>query len=316
MNSRNRHMQYRRSVYRRRQIRLGLILSVVIAAVLLLAFLIVGNLLFGRATPEEPTPTPNAPNNTPDEREPVPAVKARTVFLETSDSSTFSSRIRALINDGATAASIPLTASNGALLYRSSVGEQIGYPTSGAPTVRISSAVAQVEEQQIHLSGVFYLTAFSKSDPLLRSVELSRSVSVIAEAILSGVDDILLIAPDCAAEQVDEVLRLAEDIRVLAPNATVGFALPSSVLTDEKAAELIDRLWNGLDFLALNASEYGSESPVEYAKQMVEDPNMQFNRLRYHMRVLLPSCGDDSATRDSVISAMEADGVDNWQIVS
>ena len=317
MNGRNRHMQYRRSVYRRRQIRLGLILSVVILAVLLLVFLIVGNLLFGKQEPdEEPdlqTNPPTTDNTDNKEKTPVASLRAKAVLLETSDSSTFATRIRRLTDTGAVSASIPLNTADGKLLYRSAVGEKLGYPTNGTPSVRISSALGQIDNA-FYLSGVFYLNAFSESDPLLRSVELSKAAAILGEALEQGMDDVLLIAPGMSADQVDELLRFAEDVRTLSPKAVLGLTLSDSILSHDTASALIDKLANGLDFLAMDATQYGTEDPAAYATATVNDSNMMYNRLRYHMRVLLPACADE-ATRNSVIDAVEKNGVDSWQIL-
>ncbi len=316
MNGRNRHLQYRRSVYRRRQLRFGLILTVIIVSVLVLVFLIVGNLLHKK----NPTKADAEREDTPpemagEEHAAPPSVQARTVLLETNDSTTFATRIRALTESGGTAVSIPLNTLDGSLLYYSEMGTKLGYATKGSPTVSISSAMAQIGDVSIHCSGVFYLTAFSQTDPLLRSVELSRGAAMLAEAIQQGLDDVLLLAPAMTAEHTDELLRFVEDIRILAPNASVGLALSQGILTHEQASDHIDRLWNGVDFLALDASEYGSADPVAHATQTVNDSSMMYNRLRYHMRILLPSC-PNAETTDAVIAAVEEVGVDSWQILS
>ena len=118
MNGRNRHLQYRRSVYRRRQIRLGLILTVIITVVLILGFLIVGNLLRKKNQPTENQGVTNPPPSvTEEEHSPILTLKARSVLLETADTSTFSSRVRALTENGTTALSIPLNNADGSLLY-------------------------------------------------------------------------------------------------------------------------------------------------------------------------------------------------------
>lgn len=315
MNGRNRHVKYRRSVYRRRQIRFGLILSAVIVALLVVLFLIVGNLLRDKTEelPSRDKTSDTAPIS--QERTPLPAIKARAVLLEASDSTTFASRIDSLTEGGASAASVPLNTAGGSLLYRSPVGEQLGYPVFGTPSVRISSAMEQIDGSAVYLSGVFYLTAFAEEDALLRSVELSRSAAILAEALQQGMDDVLLITPALTADQVDELLRFAEDVRALAPNGVLGLSLPQAILTHENSSALIDRLWSNLDYLALNAAEFGSEDPVAYATQIVTNPNMTYNRLRYQMRVLLPTCADDTTT-EAVIAAVEENGVNNWQILS
>ncbi len=316
MNGRNRHLQYRRSVYRRRQLRLGLILTVTITVVLILAFLIIGNLLRKNDPPEaDPTQRNDPHTETGEEHVAVLPIKAHSVPLETADTSTFSSRVRALTEGGAVAVSIPMNTSNGALLYLSTVGTSLGYPLHGSPTVSISSAIERVGNADLHYSGVFYLTAFSEADPLLRSVELSRSAAILAEAIQQGMDDVLLIAPDMDATHTDELLRFAENVRILAPTASLGLTLSPSILTDRMSSDVIDRLWNGMDFLALNASEYGDGDPVAYATETVNDSAMMYNRLRYHMRVLLPSFADKAQT-DAVIAAVEEAGVQSWQILS
>ena len=119
MNGRNRHTQYRRGVYRRQRIRTVIITVAIIIAIVTVAFLIIGNILWDKS--QERGKGNGISDETSDLSEQAPhasvrSVKARPVLLETSDSSTFITRLDAAISAGASAASIPLNNEDGALI--------------------------------------------------------------------------------------------------------------------------------------------------------------------------------------------------------
>ncbi len=314
MNNRNRHIQYRKSVYRRRRIRTVLITVAVLLVVLLLAFFIIGNLL--KKKTDDHKPIGGADTTNPQSEHTVMAdIRAYPVPIETSDHTTFAERIDALTQKGSYAAAIPLNRADGTLLYRSPTAIRLGKQSESAHSVTIESAMSSVAEQSTYISGIFYLTAFSESDELLRSVELARESAILTEALRSGLRDVLLIAPAMTTEHTDEIIRLTDDLRAMCPDRSIGLALSADFLTAEQASSVVDRLYEKLDYLALNAAEHGDRDPVEHIQDTIYHTDIQYYRLRYHMRVLIPSI-EDANVQSTYIAALENNGIFNWIILS
>ncbi|MBE6547088.1 MAG: hypothetical protein E7668_06595 [Ruminococcaceae bacterium] len=309
MNGRNRHLQYRKSVYRRRKLRTILITVGVLLVVLLVAFLVIGNLLQNKS--EERAETDTKEQTLPpisEERTPHREIVAYSVLLETLDEGSFADRVAAL-PDGDSAVSIPLTDREGTPLYRSPIALRLGLQSEGAYTVTVASALSSIGER--YTSGVFYLTALSEEDALLRSVRLSQSAAMLAEAAEGGLDEALLTVPDMTEEQVQEAIYFAEQVRHLAPELELGLTLSETIYSSENAAAVIDRLYESFDFLAIEAVPSNEGDPVAQTAQTIHD--LRYHLLRYHMRLLLPV--SDDATQAALIEAVEKEGFHNWQFV-
>lgn len=316
MNGRNRHIQYRKSVYRRRKIRTVIITLSIALAVLIVSFFIIGFLLNKqsekRNSKEDSMQTTEI--NTLAQKLPLAAVQAYPVLLETADSSTFASRLEGLQASGITCASVPLNTADGALLYRSPVAIGLGLQVAQAQSVSIANAVAHAEDIPVSLSGVYYVTAFTEEDDLLRSVRLSHDAAILAEALRDGIDNVLLIVPAMTEANVAEILRLLDQVRVLCAHAVLGVTVPTSVAYSESGAKTIDTLYESADFLALNAFEYGDADPVTYISDTIAESGMRYYLLRYGMRVLIPA-GTEAIPQESLINAVTNGGSQNYQII-
>ena len=313
MNGRNRHIQYRNSVYRRRRIRTVLITVGVLLVILVLAFLIIGNILQRKSerrqgetadTTEEQT-LPTAPT----EKTPK-QIGAYSVPLEAEGEESFADRVAAL-TDSKAALSIPLTDKAGALLYASPIAQQLGLQSADAHTVTVDAALQSVSGR--YCSGVFYLSALSEENSLLRSVKLSQSAAILAEAAQAGLSEVVLIVPNMSAAQIDEVLHFAQEVRHLASKLSIGLAVSPSIRTAENSAQLLDRLYRELDLLAIEAVS-GEGDAVAQTEALITDPGMRYNLLRYHMRLLFPTA--DAETQSALIAAAKKEGFANWQFLS
>ena len=317
MTGKNRHNKYRKSIYRRRSVGIIILVSVICLSVMLTAFLIIGNLLHKQSEKRnDPSyeDTEISSDNLSDEKMPVKSIKAYSVLLETQDSSVFSSRLDALVRNGIYEASVPLNTSDGKLLFKSDVASKIGYP-NGEANVTLSKAVSSAKENNIYLSGIYYLNAFKNSDPLVRSVELSRAGALISEALNAGFDDVIVIAPEMTNAQVDEAIRFIEDIRSLTNGGIVGLCVSDSILSTENSQELsntISALDSKIDILAIDAS---SEYTLgNYGTIGDKIGTMQQYILMYKMRVLLPNATDSDSV-SAIINEAESNGVKNIQFL-
>lgn len=318
MNGRNRHNKYRRSVYRRHNLGIIVLISAISLVIIIGVFLIVGNLLHKQSEKRNDEIDTDTSEVTEDlnvtEKSEVKSIKGHSVLLETTDTSFFSDRIDALTEKQIFAASIPLNTEDGSLLFKSSVAEELGYPTSGVK-VTLKSAVSTAEQRNVYLSGVFYVNAFSEKDALLRSVELSRSAAIIAEALMAGINDVVIIAPHMTEEHIDEAIRFVQDIKYLTDNGAVGLTVSNNILSLEnknRVSEIISMLDSKIDFLAMDLSSDKNDSTVDNIENMINTEKLYLHM--YKMRVLLPfySTSDD---QNSVIAVVENSGISNYQII-
>lgn len=314
MNRNRRHMRYRQSVYRRHSIKTGLIVGIVVLIVLLLLFLILGNILFDKVQEEPSTPDPSLSTTTPEPSpypfESVRHVKAPLLSLDES-SSTVLQRLEALAADGQTAVSLPLTDNNGTLLYHSEQASNGNFSNRGNASLSLADLAESANADGIYLCGAYSLTAASEEDALTRSVLLSESAAVLAEAFLAGMDDVVIIVPTLPTERQAEIIRFAESIRALAPKAIIGLSLPEAEIASADATRM-DTLAKSFDYLALDLSGYGDEDPIAFAEARMQ--SMLYYLLRYEMRVLLPSLADEN-TRNALIEAVEKESIDNRMLV-
>ena len=313
MNRNRRHIRYRQSVYRRHSIKTGLIVAAVVLVVLVLLFLILGNLLFNKVQdePEDTDKTANTiPAPDPYPFEDVRHVKAPLLSLDGNRSAIYQT-LGNLVDEGHKAVSIPLTNSDGTLLYHSEQAVDGDYAIRGTSTLSLSDLAEAAKADGVYLCGYFVLSATAEEDPLTRSVLLAESAAVLAEAFLAGVDDIVIVAPALPLEQQAELLRLCDTVRTFVPNAIIGLSLPEAEIAAPDAKR-IDALAKSFDFLALDLSGYGDEEPVAFAEARMQ--SMLYYLLRYEMRVLIPSLTDEKV-QNALIAVTETESVTNWMLV-
>ena len=313
MNRGNRHMDYRRSIYRRRNVRSVLIIAAILLAVLLLLFLILGNIFFKKLKAEPDVPqkeTPTVQEELPYPYEAVRAVQAPLLSLDGSMDEIYE-RLAALASDGHTAVSVPLTNRSGTLSYHSEQATIGGYSIQGTASLSLSALSDAAHQSGIYLCGTYTLSAANEENALTRSVLLSESAAVLAEAFLYGMDDVLILVPDLPTDRQNELIRFAEDIRAFAPNAVIGLSLPESELASPDATR-IDLLAKSFDYLALDLSRYGQNDPLSFAETRMSP--MLYNLLRYQMRVLIPELSDQ-ATKDAILDAVKNESIERWMTI-
>ena len=281
MNGKNRHMQYRRPL-RRRRARFPIILAIVggVLLVLLTVLLIIGGRMYRKSQAFRDTLPPETTETETPETPETPSILAYPLSAPTTDA------IDALKASGATAASVALNTKDGDLLC-------------DTETLRTLSSYAK--EQGITLSGVFYLNALRKTDDLARFSALSDACATVAAALRSGLSEVMFVAPEAiSTAHTQELVRFADDLRTLVPNAVIGLSLPHGFLTDANA-EAVDTLAQSFSLLATDLSNVS-----DLNKALDAD---LYSLLRYSMRVLLPTRENPEAQ----ISAVRKHGVENIQ---
>ena len=311
--NRNRHMQYRRSVYRKRRIRVIIITTAIVLALLAAIFLILGNVLFDKANGDE-TETDKVDTQTVKDNtlpsDSIRQIKATSISMDGTINS-ISSALDSAKSDGFDSISVMMNAPDGKLTHYSDIADRLKYSSFNDVKVSVNTLMERAKARSLYVSGVYYVSAFSESDELARSVAMAELTTVISESLRAGLDEVILIAPDITEAQYSEVTHLVSEIRSFVPNAVIGFALPES-LVQSKDANIIDTLANEVSFLALDLTKYGDTDPLVFAKERVG--SMLYSLLRYKMRVIIPAF-EKSEEQSSITSVVESAGISNWQIV-
>ena len=314
MKSHHRPLSNRRKWRRQRTVRTVLI---VVASMLLLffvGFVIVGNLLLKKTAL---VPETNEPQEQPVIEEVLPRpqrIQAYPVVAETKDTTTFSSRLKKWTDQGISAITVPMNTESGDLLYHSPVAATIGLTTADDYTVTVPQIVKTAKDSGVYVNGYFYLNAFGEEDPLLRSVALSQAAAVTAEAILSGMDEVLFLIPDLGAEHTAELNRFLDEVRLLAPDATLGVAISQSLLSDtENREQALAAIRPHVNFMALDAT-YADPQAADGIDAIIHDTQTHYLLLYYEMRLLLPMGADDVQTAE-IVAAVIQNGLEDFQLI-
>lgn len=305
-------MQYRRSIYRKRKIKTIIISSVVAIIVIFALFMIVGSVLHNK-TKDGDTKNPDA--TAPESTEKVLA-SARTVgayplpLLE--DGSNFSDRLAA-IPPNANAVCVNLNEEDGTLLFRSALASKLSHITVHKDASALSSSVTAIERNDFYISAALYIPTFEEENELLAEIEFATWAAVACEAIQDGVGDVLILAPSMEADDVERICSIADKIRELTENAIVGFAIPDTILANEKKTALVDTLSKHFNYLSLDTTQYRDEDdPIKYIEGKVS--GLQLELMYYKMRVLLPRAAE-AETQQKYIDAITKYNITSWQIL-
>ena len=115
-----------------------------------------------------------------------------------------------------------------------------------------------------------------------------------------------------SGENIDELARLADNIKAINPNAVIGITFTREIMAHPDSAFYVDKLKGAYDFTCLDLSNNGEDNAVEYVNTAVSENLLYI--LRDKMRILLPSV--DSDTQELLKTALASNSVSNWQIVS
>lgn len=310
--SRNRHMQYRRSIYRKRKIK-AIVISTIIAFLVVFAlFMIIGTALHAKT---QPTP-PEENEATDSEKEASVITPAKVVGAYAlpllKDGSSFNSRLDA-IQPNANAVCLSLNGANGDLFFRSELASELSQLTTSKDAASLSNAVSSIDRNGFYISGLLYVTAFEQQNSLLRDVELATWGAVACEALQEGVGDILMIASSMSIDDVERMCDLADNIHETVEKSVVGLVIPSSVTESANSTSLIKQLSLHFNYLTLDVSvPEKDEDPLEYVQNKVS--HSQLELMYYKMRVLLPYL-ENSEEQQKYIDILTRYNINNWMIL-
>jgi hypothetical protein len=307
-------MRYRRSVYRKKRIRIAVLTVAVSLAVIAVLFVIIGNLVGSKVEQSQ-----NDRNNTPPTDQalphaPVRSARAFPVALSESGSS-LSSRLSQAASLGYTDVSFEMDTRDGMLRYSSDVAPLWGKQSIGTDLWRLPDAVKSFDNLGLYCIGVTHASDFKSEDDLVRAAAVGYYSSLIAEALRSGVDEVLIYVGELPTQRYAELTRLADEVHRLCPDGgRVGLSLPAAIFADDSNAQLLDDLWSSFDFLAadLTGATSAGVDTVTYIDSTLGE--MLYYLLRYELRVLVPYT-DDPALSAQIEAAVTAKNTTNIQIV-
>ena len=326
MNGANRPVNrssFRRRAYRRRKIKYILLISALVLSALFVIFLVVGNILDRKVSSvvaglDDLDKNGKGSSQVSEPHAPPESLRVASTQLS-KDGSTLESRLSALVSDGFRAVSFELDTKGGDLLYSSPTAQKLGYQSAQNELRRLDSAMSKFEERSLYSVGITYVSLLDSSDDLSRTAAIGYYGAIIAEALRSGVDEILILPTDVNADSAAEFIRLADEVHRLVPDGKIGLGLsyplpeyPSEALaTEEKkfSDKLLSELWSSFDFFALDIFASDGTTPlIEEAEARIGE--LLYYALRYNMRVLIP---DDDTVSDAIFDLCKQRGLTNVQ---
>ena len=282
MNNQKRHSRYRQSVYRRRKIKTVSITIICVLVVLTVAFLVAGSILGGR-TDGKIDDHVDQPDTTSGIKKSEITVNSRFVPLAL-DGSTLGERLSTATSGGYSDICFELDTENGYLYYQSETATLLGKQKNAASDLRtLSGIISLTTSRQLYCTGITYVSELRSNNDLVRSAAIGYHAALIAEVLRAGINDVLVMPGEISEDRYDELIKLADEVHRLAEGQKVGIALPLSAFTSENSAELIHKMSQAFDFLAVEIDEN------------TDMGGMIFYLLSYNVRVLVPD--DETAER-------------------
>ncbi len=220
------------------------IVGICLAAAILLT-VIVGNLLKGmlddetykKLTQGEETDTTNA--------EPP-----RTTNVRNLNAYPFALGQNAEDAVGMTSVSISMNTPDGTILYTSDVTEQLGL--AATERIDLQETLGEVSAFVPYVSGVFYPQAFERQAPDARYAVSAVESAVMREFLHAGGSEILLCGLPLALVNTDTIIEYVKTVQFATGNAPIGIAIPLPVAADTDNWELLAKLFDACDFLAID----------------------------------------------------------------
>lgn len=302
-------MRYRRSVYRKKRIKIIVSVTASVLLLIVILFVIVGNSLGNKVEEYTSKRSSKATETEQTVHASVSSVNAYPVPLS-AENSKLSTRLAKAAANGYTQVCFELDSADGALLYSSPIAQSLGKQPSGLELWKLDDVAKLCDDSGLYAIGIVHLSDFYKNDDLARSAAMGYYAAQVAEALRSGVDDVLIYVGNIPTERYTEVSELAKQIRRLCPDGSIGISLPAYVYADSNT---VDRLWEAFDYLAVDLSV--PDDGVDAADHVGNSlGNMLYYLLRYNVRVLVPYT-DDADLAARITQAVTANGSNNIQIM-
>lgn len=151
---------------------------------------------------------------------------------------------------GLTAVSVPINTPDGTVLYTSDVATRLGLAMN--EKVNLQQTLGEISAFVPYVSGVFYPQAFLQPTPDTRYAVANTESALLREFLHTGGSEILLCGIPLTPDNTDAVLEYAKSVRFAVGNAPVGIAIPLKIASDTANWELLARLADTYDFIAID----------------------------------------------------------------
>lgn len=151
---------------------------------------------------------------------------------------------------GMTSISVSMNTPDGTILYTSDVTERLGL--AATEQIDLQETLGEVSAFVPYVSGVFYPQAFEQETPDARYAVCAVESAVMREFLHAGGSEILLCGLPLAEENTDAIIEYVKTVRFATGNAPIGIAIPLSVAADTNNWELLARLFDACDLLAVD----------------------------------------------------------------
>lgn len=192
------------------------------------------------------------------------------------------------VKKGYTAVSAPLNYRDGSIAFDSAVCREYGREEYDA-SVSIAEYDAIFDENELKFCAYFNSTAFEMEDEGLRRVRRAYEISLIAEAVAGGVDDVLILGIEVNEENINEVASYMAELSSCV-DVPVGIAISTgAVLQTQQNVYIAGRLESACDYVALDLRElafYDDEGPQSIGEYL--DP-LRYYLSAYSLRLIFSS---------------------------
>lgn len=308
MNGRGHVSRYRPRQRRNKILPLIVFISIIVLALLAL-FIVLGNYFNDRSQNQPPAVTPSESEREAPKAAP-PSVRCYVLDIEGEAASQTNNNLSKLASSGARAVSVNVRGSDSTLLYSSNVAKSFGKQSGGY--IEMSTIASRADSRAMYLSAYLRLEFMSEKNSDVRAAKLGYEAALVSEMCSAGADDVVVYAPDAAADNYTELVRLAENVKAANPAANIGVALKKDIFLLPNSALIIDELYKVYDILCIDLTEI-KINDIEEALESAVGSNLYYI-LRYNTRVILPDISDAELLK-KVNDSLSANSVSNIQFV-
>ncbi len=151
---------------------------------------------------------------------------------------------------GMTSVSLPINKPDGSVLYTSDVTAGLGLPSN--EKVTLQETLGEIGAFVPYISGVFYSQALQQQTPDARYAVASVESALLREFTNAGGSEILLCGLPMTADSTDAILEYVEHLRFALKTTPIGVSVPLSVAADTENWELLARLAEICDLIAID----------------------------------------------------------------
>jgi len=180
----------------------------------------------------------------------VAPVEAHFIELAGQTDESLKSTIDALPNN-VKAVSLYLREQNSSIAYNSEVYKAL-FSSSGI--IDLKSAIIQLHDKNIYVSACFDCNSFWTEDQNARNASIAFEASLIAEAAIAGVDDIVIMNLPVNDEGISYASKLFSEIRKIKSDACLGAAINYDNVKSDGGAAALEDYSKFADFCAVDAS--------------------------------------------------------------